>query len=617
MDDWFLGMNAPKSIKLNIPEQDLNKLTFCDANVRSLQAWVDALPMTNIGETSKRLYHAIIELNRLHLTPQIRYQLLELLRPSIYFICKALGKHYLHQPVVMPEKPLKIANLAQALQSHLAAGYKIAIAQCLELTSNEKNKKLLTFCIHRAISDLGRTIVRAYQLYRPTPANTWTEIHQLYLLAESRNLLEYQVIDKANSKSEASAIPHCYLRICLLGTAKPNQIRQQELVKAYDALESWVDQVQVCSPTEKHALFVALLTDDSPPIYRIKASGTQKEMQRGIDTQRLVDLLNRQSNLPENSSESLIDIPRDIGPNLLQHLTISWGRMTERGFARAPAQGSMQLLIGLASVHFHLAGERSLQEQLGQDIETVLLGGTDNPFLQGQQGQDGVGNGTDAWSSAFDAGGSKIPEVEGMSISGINFMPNKLSEDERNQVKKYQAPIHTIDTLDTSPGGYCLRWSSDVPLKAQSGEIIALRENQHQGWSIAVVRWIRHINQKGTMMGVELLAPSASPCAIRLVQKNGTMSEYLHALLLPELAAIGKPMSIIAPRLPFKVGQKVMVNLAGKTSQYQLNKRLTATASFNQFQLKSTASKISIEKPKTTKESPTSGDDFDSLWPNL
>ncbi|MFC3151964.1 GTPase [Litoribrevibacter euphylliae] len=610
-------MSAPKSIKLNIPEQDLTQLTFCDANVRSLQAWVDGLPMTNIGETSKRLYHAIIELNRLHLTPQVRYQLLELLRPSIYFICRALGKHYLQQPVVMPEKPLKIANLAQALQSHLAAGYKIAIAQGLELSNSEKHRKLLTFCIHRAISDLGRTIVRAYQLYRPTPANTWTEIHQLYLLAESKGLLNYKVIDKPNSKLENSTIEDAYLRICLLGTAKPNQIRQQELLKAYDALEFWVDQVKVCAPDEKHALFVALLAEDCPPIYRIKANSSNKDTQRGIETQHLVDLLNRQSSLPEKTDEFFIQIPNDIGPNLLQHLTISWGRMTERGFARAPAQGTMELLIGLASVHFHLAGERTLHEQLGQDVETVVLGGTENPFLHGRSQQSGVGNGTDAWSSAFDAGGGKMPSLGDVGMGSINFMPNQVAEEERERIRKHQAPIHVIETLDTSPGGYCLRWSSDVPLKAQSGEIIALRENQHQGWSIAVVRWIRHINNKGTMMGVELLAPSASPCAIRLIQKSGSMSEFLHALLLPELAAIGKPMSIIAPRLPFRVGNKVMVNLAGKTSQYQLNKRLTATASFNQFQLKSTSSNINIDKPNTTKSSSPLGDDFDSLWPNL
>jgi hypothetical protein len=610
-------MDTPKSIKLNIPEQDLTRLTFCDANARSIQAWVDGLPMTNIGETSKRLYHAIIELNRLHLTPQVRYQLLELLRPSIYFICRALGKHYLHQPVVMPEKPLKIANLAQALQSHLAAGYKIAIAQSLELSNNEKHRKLLAFCIHRAISDLGRTIVRAYQLYRPTPANTWTEIHQLYLLAESRELLDYNVIDKPNSKRERSTIEHCYLRICLLGTAKPNQIRQQELTKAYDAIELWVDQASICAPTDKHALFVTLLNNDAPPVYRIKAGSSAKENQRGIDTQLLVDLLNRQSGLADDSEEFFIQIPNDLGPNLLQHLTIAWGRMTERGFARAPAQGSMQLLIGLASVHFHLAGERTLQEQLGQDIEAVVLGGSDNPFLQTKTSSSEVGNGTDAWATAFDAGGGQLPEMPGVGLGSINFVSNNVADEEREKIRKHQAPIHHIDTLDTSPGGYCLRWMSEVPLKAQSGEIVALRENEHQGWSIAVVRWIRHISQKGTMMGVELLAPSASPCAIRLIQKSGSMSEYLHALLLPELAAIGKPMSIIAPRLPFKVGHKVMVNLAGKTSQYQLNKRLTTTASFNQFQLKSTTSKLAIEKPKSAQPSSNLSDDFDSLWPNL
>ena len=55
---------------LRVPEQKTASLSFCDTTPKAFRVWIDQLPMANIGEVSRQLYHAIIELNHLFLAPQ-------------------------------------------------------------------------------------------------------------------------------------------------------------------------------------------------------------------------------------------------------------------------------------------------------------------------------------------------------------------------------------------------------------------------------------------------------------------------------------------------------------------------------------------------------------------
>ncbi|MDC6700787.1 hypothetical protein OEZ73_27265, partial [Leclercia adecarboxylata] len=122
-----------------------------------------------------------------------------------------------------------------------------------------------------------------------------------------------------------------------------------------------------------------------------------------------------------------------------------------------------------------------------------------------------------------------------------------------------------------SPGGYCLAWDGEVPSQLQAGELLGLRDGNAQTWSIALVRWIRQVRGGNTQMGVELIAPQAQPCGLRLPRKVHQGSEYLRALLLPEISAISQPATLIAPRLPFQEGHKVQINRNGEEQRAVLN----------------------------------------------
>jgi len=106
----------------------------------------------------------------------------------VLLVCRALGKHYLNQALVLPDKARRVASLAQALQTHLAAGYKLAAVRGIRRLNERDGKTLVASSIHRAITAQTDNLVRSYQLYFPTPRHLWLELHQLFLLAEMHRL---------------------------------------------------------------------------------------------------------------------------------------------------------------------------------------------------------------------------------------------------------------------------------------------------------------------------------------------------------------------------------------------------------------------------------------------
>ena len=189
------------------------------------------------------------------------------------------------------------------------------------------------------------------------------------------------------------------------------------------------------------------------------------------------------------------------------------------------------------------------------------LGGDDNLFLRSSRQKQ------DAWAGAHDAGPNDEPLQA--ADTPINFR-NSIgatpdSESDRRKPKSHHALL-----VNTSPGGYCVAWESNVPSSLQAGEILGVREQSNHPWSVAVVRWIRQVRNRYTQVGIELLAPRAAPCGIRLIQKIGNSSEYLRGLLLPEISVINQAATLITPRLPFQSGSRILLLHDGRevTSSY-------------------------------------------------
>jgi len=592
---------------LRVPEQKTASLSFCDTTPKAFRVWVDQLPMANIGEVSRQLYHAIIELNHLFVAPQQRMQFLELIREKIHFVCNELSRHYLGLAVALPEKQRKIANLSQALQLHLAGGYKLCVLEFIDNGGLDKNRRQIAVAVHRAISELAATILRSHQLYCPSPAQSWLECHRLFRFAYRNKLSIVQVEDDTLRHRRTSSVADSYKRILLLGCARPNQLRQAELLQVYELFEAWTGHA-LCGPdVGEDSLFVVNMERDNPPFYRSLLDQQPGDESFGLDTHelsaRISEVLHarREHKSPDND----LTVPAKVSDTLLTHLSQALGILAKRNFNRIASQGSLEVCVGLTAAHYFIAGEKTFTEFVhGNDNGHHE---EENLFVRSARQKQ------DAWSGAHDA----APSDERLHAADapINFRGNygnsQAPSTDRNRPKSHQSLL-----INTSPGGYCVAWESNVPPSLQAGEVLGVREQRSHPWSVAVVRWIRQIKHQGTQVGIELLAPSAAPCGVRLIQKVGNSSEYLRGLLLPEISVVNQSATLITPRLPFQSGSRISLLHDGREDQGQLLRKVSSTGSISQFELK-LQNATALNTGSAMAPSGASEDEFDSLWPSL
>ncbi|HXR03012.1 MAG TPA: molecular chaperone, partial [Pseudomonas sp.] len=284
--------------------------------------------------------------------------------------------------------------------------------------------------------------------------------------------------------------------------------------------------------------------------------------------------------------------------DVLQHLAAAWGDVSERAFQRMPGQGTLTVCVGMSALHYFVGGQKSFSDQLLVPAMTVskIADYTLQPLEPARH---------DPWAQAMDV------QRSGSSSTMLPFEEIEYQRDESEggasaSDGQRSFPTYPLHIVNHSPGGYCLAWPKEVPGQLQAGEMIGIQDHGH-GWSIAVVRWVRQVRSGGTQMGVELIAPFAQACGLQLLRAEHS-SQYLRALLLPEVRAIDVPATLIAPRLPFEDGSKVMINTNGDERRATLSNRRATTGSYNQFEYQV------FESPKEPPADSGPEQEFDSLW---
>ncbi|NPU92870.1 MAG: GTPase [Gammaproteobacteria bacterium] len=614
--------NQADHLSLKLPPHDLEVLSFSAPNPKKIKEWVEGLPQMNVGECAKRLYAAIQELNRLKTDSETRFQMMETLRGPIHFICKSLEKHFLNKSVILPEKEAKIAGLAQALQNHLATGYK---AVCMQLLPRVKNldkeaKKLCQRAIHRAMSEENQVLLRSFQLYFPAPPGFWREMHLLYLIAQRFGMLE-QLCDDPEEQSWESSVYEAYERALLLATSKPNQLRQQQIEQVHAAAKHWAKFASVTDAQSTSGLFVIDVMSDAPPVYQslMKRTALPHNL-RFFDASAISDQLRVMLQLPAGQPHPVatFHMPDRFPADLARILIQAWGVLTERAFTRIDEHGQLTLCLGLSATHYFVSGRA--------DFNKMILGGASvldveasNRFIQ-----RGPTNRRDTYETN-DVWGPQINRTVQVPDGGTIQYNIEQHAGEKNAEEKAKYPQYQCEVVNTSPGGFCLTWKQDVPPQVKTGEIVGIMENDKNHWSIGVIRWVKQFKNEGARMGVELIAPKADACGTQVVHKKGGVTEYMRTLMLPELRAIGQPATLITPNIAFHVGYKVNISENGAVSKAQLIKQVTSTASFSQFQFKMLVpaaqpaeSAAAIPPPPAPAPARSEqDDDFDSIWSSL
>jgi len=539
-------------LPLDFPELCRDQLDSCATRKDALEAWLQKLPLAHPLASQEQLSQLLSEFNQLHFQPPRRLEWLRLIAARANQVCKELDQspHFSRE-----------AEAAQHLERQLSQGYKRALNDLLNLRSQLPASILgqsLLEALFKALTHTSSLISRSCQFSVTTPEKTWRELYLLYRLA-CQSKLQHREVQQDRGPHNCE---QAYHQALLLGIIEAENLRSDEVAQLYPRLGEWGRLLLLTAADSPDAQFQVLASCDFFPQRSQADNSVNSEQDFGLNTRLLSEELAHQ--LEEKSSP--------FSNRLLQHLLALLSEASERNAPRLDASGTISLVLGLRSVHFHLSGKKPFEQLAAGGNLSIQTKG--NPFLQEVRSDD-------PWSAAHDAAENKstgqvqLVEMESSSLS--------TSIDEELD-KRY--PTHLLNQVNTSATGYCLSWPGEAPKNLATGELIALKEKPTDPWQPAVIRWVRQAPE-GYQLGAELLPSRMQPCAIKPIIKIGDPVGYMPGFLVPELKVLGTPPSVITPLLPFREGQKVDITAQQGKQRAKLVQLLSTPGEFNQFQLES------------------------------
>ncbi len=598
-------MTKPTAIKLRIPPQDLPDYPLFPLEPGAARQWAEGLPLTNGARAAQFLLPAVSDLNRVEQDPQQRFAVLEALRPSLLQCAGTLERLILNQPVILPDENERYARLCQRLYRAAITGYSIVALHALQRRGNLRDSVragLVGQSLHRALALNNLRLLQTLQLRRPPDEDCWLSQHQLYALAERHNLHQTIVTDPLLGNSTITQI---YLRGVLLGASKANELSQQELGTIYQYLEGWAGHAEIVAPTATtRALLQVNLQTDRPPVYTVLTEQTPQSHHRLVLTEQLVQTL-----------ETLLRARPAEGPTppreLLQHLLEAWGEPTTRRYSRQYSTDRLWLSIGFSNAHFYVAEGVPFQRL----CYGSRAGETDkpwtNPFLTTSAPPRA------GWDQAVSQAGTR-EAAEGVEdtrqLSPLEVLQEAPARERfaRALTEQEKHPCYPVRMLNTSPNGYCVEWSRELPGDIHSGDLLVVREDGSRDWVVAVIRWVSQLAHEDTIIGLELLGPRAQPFGARIQRKTGEAPEVSRVLLMPAVPVFGQDATLVTPRSGFRENQKVTLLRDGEERLVHLEKQVSATTSFAQFTFRPIQ-----HLEEVVADQPPPNMDFKSLWDDI
>jgi cyclic-di-GMP-binding protein len=604
-------MTHSTPIKLRIPNQDMAQFSRFELRAEAAENWAQGLAITNTRLVAQQLREAISELNRVVVAPDVRFDILEALWPKLQIVLEALSKKFLNQPLTLPEEPRQMSELASILYSLGTTAYTLVAIHTIrqkELIEGANPAQLVCEALHRAVGLAGRKMLQAYQLYQPVEPHAWLELHQLYSLAERQQLANLPVSD---GQFGESTLTEAYLRVLILSCCKPNQLRQGDLTAIFQGLYSWREFIQLEDPESGRGLFQVDLGDDQAPMYSALCVDSVMPNSRFIDASALVARLQSLKEEDDRLGKPGISFDKNtrLASNILEHLINSLGTMSKRNFARASADSRLSITLGLSNAHYFISGGLTFDQLLHGANNDEREKPASNPFMLPSKHHD-------AWELA-NPHEEHLDEDIQYSGEEVIVDDSTLAQLEERQVRRTAKERHRaypVEVIDASPGGYCLEWTHELPTDVKTGDIVCVRDGDTAEWVVAVTRWVSQLRNSRTLVGIELLSPTAMPYGARIVHTTGEEADLMRVLLLPEIKLVGQPHTLITPRTGFRERQKVSLVREGEQFYLQLLRQVAATGSFAQFDFRYI--KLLEDVIAEDKSGPLTAA-YDSLWTNI
>ncbi len=579
-------MSRPPSHPSNLPEQDRLSHSAFALNVPAVARWLEQLPRANIGATTRALFNAIVELNRVRMPAARRLQLLDCLVPVWDGIRDGLQRRHLGKGGLLAEKPRQVARLLESMTTAIASGFMLVALNSSTATVRDRleSRAQIARALGCALAAQRYNLLLASLFYQTPRPGIWKTLHDLYLLAEAQGV----ALERVELEGCQVAPRDFYVSCLLFSGAGLNQLHQRDLDSLYRRMPGWAPHVDLVPAAPERCLLAVDPTADAGPVYRSKSTSISMRW-LGLDVRELVATLESELELPTPPLER----------TLLLHLSETWSQTQSRGFMRIDSRETLLISIGLDATHRHVAGDENFDAlTLSGDLES-LAQEVGNPFAERQIERQTRSR--DIWDSVY--------ELRAEPSALLEQMESRIHEHQRQRADTQPLPpVYRVETINASPRGYCVQWPKDGDAPLQSGEVIGVRrEKGGEQWMVGVIRWVR-MAESVPEVGLELLSAVAVPYVAKMTGQGARQ----RVLMLPAMKAIGQPATLLTPRVSFSEEQKLILLREGEEMFLTLTKQVDGRSGFDQFEFREIEQERQVPLMLPFEEQ-----SFDGLWERL
>jgi hypothetical protein len=615
----LLGLQIPR---LSAPKAD-NVLL----DPRETQAWFEALPMANIGETARRVYSTLIEFNRIEIPDLLRARTVEKFRPPVEYITNNLLKYYVDVGLPLSPKGEKTAALARELQKELAISYKIIVERMIAGDSSNFDRRLLVIALHRTLHYLGQCLLQNALVYSTWPEGIWREINSIYAYASQNRIHEVPVKpDDGRDAAASITIEDQFKALMLFASAAPHRLRQSHARLLYLHLEDWAGDTLILTEDDggtSLGRFNVDLWADSAPVHNALRTPVPGKRIAILDVRDLLKRLRGDfEDAPWDSRKVLQSGKPALTRPLLRLLIIAWSRPPDRRFVRTKLNFDLHVVAGLHAIYGNLQAD---EQPPYATYRTPLftLEEVDKPPASRNKIQWSSGSLEDVSLAPLDSHLPKDSSFRDSFLVGSRGPvppPPAPEPDEQAEIQGLpeigETERHAVKTINESAGGYCIRWQGEHVPRVKIGELIGVESPQdRRKYGLGVVRWMKQQLDQSLDLGLEIVS---TRCAAADVREAATDSPRSRApsykcLIINDTDPAGDATaSLVMSAMTLQTGVDLVLATPGKEQLIRLNRLVEFSSAFAryQFEFVETQSQADVADDRPD-------DEFSDLWSNL
>jgi len=500
------------------PTDDLAKPAFKDA--ASCAKWLSQLQLTNLNLAQNTLRIQLDELNRYPMRGKDRLQTLEALREAVNalqadFAKKLFGKKL---PLANEEFAVLIAlcNLWQSMLNGYLRCLQSRVAGDSSLSSDE------ALLLHRCLLYSSLQILAFLRTGYEPEGKLWQRLHTFFAHAEAQGLQQETVADKLNRATHVASCRSVYVKTLLLHRARLLGLRRNQWFILDNWLDTWGDTLSIeasCSMSRDDAPPLAVDLASARGLISIQRATGASSMRflAMVPLSKLVrvkTILLQQGQSPQQNGLGDELNSKDC-VDLLNKLHACWCEASAESLLDEPRNGSVvQFCSGLESIYAHIAGK---------PFNIPNISGIAEKEAQRQ----------------IETFGRVLDQTDRHNLMELGFL-------------KEEWQIETDGLLHAR----LLRKSSNGA-RLGLNQIVGVHNPDASTFKLGVVTLVIVTRGGQLYIGVRYL-PGSPLAAIAQSGMNGNLlCGAAAALVLPEMANLRIPASIILPRDWFQAGRPV------------------------------------------------------------